>query len=36
MGAVGCVGTTSTINNHAGLIWTIADLLRGDYKRAEY
>ena len=24
------------INNHAGLIWQIADLLRGDYKRAEY
>ena len=24
------------INNHAGLIWPIADLLRGDYKRAEY
>ncbi len=24
------------INNHAGLIWAIADLLRGDYKRAEY
>jgi type I restriction-modification system DNA methylase subunit len=23
-------------NNHAGLIWTIADLLRGDYERAEY
>lgn len=24
------------INNHAGLIWTIADLLRGDYKQSEY
>ena len=24
------------INNHAGLIWSIADLLRGDYKRSEY
>ena len=24
------------INNHAGLIWAIADLLRGDYKPAEY
>lgn len=24
------------INNHAGLIWAIADLLRGDYKRSEY
>jgi type I restriction enzyme M protein len=26
----------ASINNHAGLIWAIADLLRGDYKRAEY
>ena len=26
----------TAINNHAGLIWAIADLLRGDYKRAEY
>src|SRR5207244_3715604 len=24
------------INNHAGLIWAIADLLRGDYKPSEY
>ncbi|MDO8484677.1 MAG: N-6 DNA methylase, partial [Candidatus Limnocylindrales bacterium] len=24
------------INNHAGLVWSIADLLRGDYKPAEY
>lgn len=23
-------------NNHAGLIWSIADLLRGDYKPHEY
>ena len=23
-------------NNHAGLIWSIADLLRGDYKPSEY
>jgi type I restriction enzyme M protein len=23
-------------NNHAGLIWSIADLLRGDYKQSEY
>jgi hypothetical protein len=22
--------------NHAGLIWAIADLLRGDYKQSEY
>ena len=28
--------TRSGPNNHAGLIWAIADLLRGDYKRAEY
>jgi type I restriction enzyme M protein len=26
----------SRINNHAGLIWAIADLLRGDYKQSEY
>ena len=24
------------INNHAGFIWTVADLLRGDYKQSEY
>jgi type I restriction enzyme M protein len=23
-------------NNHSGLIWAIADLLRGDYKQSEY
>ncbi len=28
--------TRATINNHAGLIWSIADLLRGDYKQSEY
>jgi type I restriction enzyme M protein len=27
---------SGTINNHAGLIWSIADLLRGDYKQSEY
>ena len=26
----------NTIANHAGLIWAIADLLRGDYKQSEY
>jgi type I restriction enzyme M protein len=26
----------SRINNHAGLIWSVADLLRGDYKQSEY
>ncbi len=24
------------INNHAALIWSVADLLRGDYKQSEY
>ena len=24
------------INNHGGLIWAVADLLRGDYKQSEY
>ncbi len=24
------------INNHAGFIWSVADLLRGDYKQSEY
>jgi type I restriction enzyme M protein len=28
--------TRAAINNHAGLIWSIADLLRGDYKQSEY
>jgi type I restriction enzyme M protein len=27
---------SATPNNHAGLIWAIADLLRGDYKQSEY
>jgi type I restriction enzyme M protein len=27
---------SAAINNHAGLIWSIADLLRGDYKQSEY
>jgi type I restriction-modification system DNA methylase subunit len=25
-----------SVSNHAGLIWAIADLLRGDYKQSEY
>jgi type I restriction enzyme M protein len=25
-----------SLSNHAGLIWSIADLLRGDYKQSEY
>ena len=28
--------TSARTNNHAGLIWAIADLLRGDYKPYEY
>ena len=28
--------TSARTNNHAGLIWAIADLLRGDYKQSEY
>jgi type I restriction enzyme M protein len=30
------VPIAARINNHAGLIWAIADLLRGDYKQSEY
>ncbi|MGA3220451.1 MAG: class I SAM-dependent DNA methyltransferase [Acidimicrobiales bacterium] len=26
----------STITNHAGFIWSVADLMRGDYKQSEY
>ncbi|CAN5529557.1 class I SAM-dependent DNA methyltransferase [soil metagenome] len=26
----------ASINNHAGFIWSVADLLRGDYKQSEY
>ena len=25
-----------TINNHAAFIWSVADLLRGDYKQSKY
>ena len=25
-----------TIKNHAAFIWSVADLLRGDYKQSEY
>jgi hypothetical protein len=24
------------LENHAGLVWRLADLLRGDYKQSEY
>lgn len=27
---------STTIKNHAGFIWAVADLLRGDYKQSEY
>lgn len=31
------VGATSAeVRNHANLIWSIAELLRGDYKQADY
>jgi type I restriction enzyme M protein len=30
------LAVASRINNHAGLIWAVADLLRGDYKPSEY
>ena len=26
----------ATIKNHAAFIWSVADLLRGDYKQSEY
>jgi len=28
--------TSDNINNHAAFIWSVADLLRGDYKQSEY
>lgn len=34
---VGAVTTDgSTIKNHAAFIWSVADLLRGDYRQSEY
>ena len=27
---------TATVKNHAAFIWSVADLLRGDYKQSEY
>jgi type I restriction-modification system DNA methylase subunit len=30
------VGDSETIRNHAAFIWSVADLLRGDYKQSEY
>ena len=29
-------GDSNTIQNHAAFIWSVADLLRGDYKQSEY
>ena len=29
-------GQSEVIRNHAALIWSVADLLRGDYKQSEY
>ncbi len=28
--------TSTAVNNHAAFIWSVADLLRGDYKQSEY
>jgi len=28
--------TSDNIRNHAAFIWSVADLLRGDYKQSEY
>jgi type I restriction-modification system DNA methylase subunit len=30
------VHRSETIRNHAAFIWSVADLLRGDYKQSEY
>jgi type I restriction enzyme M protein len=30
------VGASESIRNHAAFIWSVADLLRGDYKQSEY
>ncbi len=27
---------TATVKHHAGFIWSVADLLRGNYKASEY
>ncbi len=35
-GGTGIGMVESRINNHAGFIWSVADLLRGDYKQSEY
>ncbi len=35
-GVVPNAGDNAQIRNHANLIWGVAELLRGDYKRADY
>jgi type I restriction-modification system DNA methylase subunit len=30
------VSVSETTRNHAAFIWSVADLLRGDYKQSEY
>src|SRR5438105_3258286 len=30
------MGDSETVRNHAAFIWSVADLLRGDYKQSEY
>ncbi len=30
------LGQSEAIKNHAAFIWSVADLLRGDYKQSEY
>jgi type I restriction enzyme M protein len=30
------MASSDTIRNHAAFIWSVADLLRGDYKQSEY
>jgi len=30
------LGDSEVIRNHAGFIWSVADLLRGDYRQSEY
>jgi type I restriction enzyme M protein len=30
------MGDNEIIRNHAAFIWSVADLLRGDYKQSEY
>lgn len=33
---MGSTVSEATIRNHAAFIWSVADLLRGDYKQSEY